>query len=253
MTNRGSGVPVTWRELRDEMMEASGATARGVAYFQKDYSRHEPESPLFGPPFHSAASVLVYGAILGDLDAARELAGEMIGLAHKIATSKSPVLNKIAPQSLAALMIFDLQTCAGWTDAPLPDPAPLLERLRRMDLNVELYQRQTIWAHLAHGRTEGLDDLLPHDFNAAPPDPGAQFGPNVQGTQVQIARAIAQGAGPETVAATWSGFLNYFPRLLAADVSSFPELLWAARAVHVVIGGAPVDTTLDWLTSQIEF
>lgn len=239
-------VPTTWSALLDRYGASPGADRRGFDYFHSRLEGKSAESLLFAVPFQSCAEVVATTLVLGDAGVA---AGQIAALAPwlgQVAQGGAGVLPRAGMTALGLIAMAEMTRATG-----LPVDAGAAPRLLPglFDLEAAEDRRAAIWAHLAFGAVEGLGDLLPGDL-AAPSEDGA-FGPNVQGAQVEIARAIAHRAAPESVAAAWDSYRAHVPRLIAAGQGSMLELILAARAVGCVLGGQAGPRVLDGLRAAV--
>lgn len=246
MTSDIPPVPTTWPDLLARRAASPGADRRGFDYFHAELAGKPADGLLFATPFQSCTDAIAYTLLLGDAAiAARQVAAMAPWVGQIVQDSAGAVLPR------AKLTALGLIAMAEMTRTPFPteDGAALrlLPALRDFEAQDDL--RAAIWAHLAFGVVEGLDGLL-SDLEP-PPQAGAAFGPNVQGAQLQIARAIAHRAPPEAVAAAWHSYRDHIPRLIAASQGSMLELVLAARAVGGVLGGQEAPQVLAGLRAAI--
>ena len=250
MTSELPPVPTTWRALLDRYRASPDADTRGFNYYHQRLVGGEVHRALFAVPFLSATRVIANTLVLGDAAVSARQIAELVPYAMQIARDGDE-LDRMPPARIATLALIVLADLAG---VALPDPAGMavprmLAALRGHGALDAEEARQAIWAHLAFGAVEGLGDLLPGDL-AVPPEDGA-FGPNVQGAQVQIARAIAGRAPVTVVARVWDSYRDHVPRLIAAGQGSMLELILAARAVGCVLGGQAGPQVLDGLRAAV--
>lgn len=235
-----------WSALLAKGRGQLGGPVANFTYFLGRLQGVEIASPLYGTPFFRAAEALVHGAVLHPSAVVRSALAALLPAAREIAGSEDPELGAVEGQNLGALAALGLAEAAGWERGPPPE-APL-DRLLWAPSGDRAIARQTIWAALAAGRTEGLAGLLRDDPATAPPDPAMRFKGGTQPVQLHLARCLLHGGDP---APAWSAWRDGFPVNLAIDQASWPELLWAARCVHVALGGGAPGTTLGWLRSEV--
>lgn len=238
-------VPTTWSALLDRHAASPGADRRGFDHFHSRLAGKPAGSLLFAVPFQSCAEAVANTLVLGDATVAAQQIAALAPWVGQIAQGGADVLPR------AGLAALGLIAMAGMTRTALPADAGaaprLLPALRGFEVADD--RRAAIWAHLAFGVVEGLGDLLPGDL-AAPPEDGT-VGPNVQGAQVQIARAIARRAPVAVVAAVWDSYRDHVSRLIAAGQGSMLELILAARAMGCVLGGQAGPQVLDGLRAAV--
>ena len=250
MTSELPPVPTTWRALLDRYADSPGADEAGFAYYHQRLAGGEVHRALFATPFLSATQVIANTLVLGDPAVAARQIGVLSPFVGQIAGDR-PEIDRMPTVRMAALGLIVL---AGMAGVRMPAEAVaavprMLAGLRHFEAAEEDRQRRAIWAHLAFGVVEGLGEVLLGDL-AAPPEDGA-FGPNVQGAQVQIARAIACRAPVAVVARVWDSYRDHVPRLIAAGQGSMLELILAARAVGCVLGGQAGPQVLDGLRTAV--
>ncbi|MEB2313251.1 MAG: hypothetical protein OZ921_12465 [Sorangiineae bacterium] len=249
MTSDPPPVPTTWPELLARHADPD-AGRRGFDYCQRRFAGLAVESPFFAVPFASCAECVAYTLVLRDAAVGAGLIGELAPYLARIARDREE-LNRMPPARIAALSLVAMADLTG-----VALPATVGKAVPRMLAALGAYgtldaeeARQAIWAHLAFGEVAELGELLPGDL-AAPPEDGA-FGPNVQGAQIQLARAIAHRAPAAAVVATWDSYRNHTPRLVAARQGSMLELLLAARAMGCVLSGQAGPRVLDDLRAAV--
>jgi hypothetical protein len=235
----------TWRELRTCEAAQPDWIAKAYDHYEAGFSKRKAAHPLAATPLLSAVELTASAVVIQGTEVAKPLAAKLKGPAEAIAAANEPVSQAV----LATLGLANLCACAGLPRPDIGDADALLADLRSTK-GLDETKRQAVWAHLAWGVTEDLDAILPGKIEGKP-DASAEFGPNVHGIQLHIARAITQGAGPESVEIAWNGFVDHFPRLLAAGQSSYMELLFAAHAVLARIGGVKDGQVLDRLRARI--
>lgn len=167
----------------------------------------------------------------------------------QISSAEDQDLNYLSNTNLAALAVLGLRECGGWGEPSGQHIAPL-NRLAAHPPEPDDTGRQAAWALMAWGQNDGLSTLLFQDPTANLPGE-IKSGDSVRNIQIHMARCIAQGADPEVALPAWQEYLASFPLHLSVDLATWPELLWAARAMHVVLSGEPANGTLDWLMAQI--
>jgi len=202
---------------------------------------------MFGPSFGHAAEMVTLAAVL-DPPSARPALDQLLGPARDIGRSDAPGVDHLWDQNLGALAVLTLAETAGW-DAPGDLTARPLDRLLRTPSSAPDVIRRTIWASLAQGRADGLAEYLREDPTRTP-DPGAKFTGAVQPVQAHLARCIVAGDAPAAEPA-WRAYFEGFAISLSVAETTWCELLWAARAVRVVLGGAAPDGVLAWLRAEI--
>jgi hypothetical protein len=84
-----------------------------------------------------------------------------------------------------------------------------------------------------------------------PFDPRATYGADTASLATHLARAQRIGAGPDAVHPAWVSFLGDFPGRLEEEDVQWLDLLWAARGIHVVLGGQPVDQVSATLHREV--
>lgn len=250
MENDDTHIPATWIELRDHLASLPGGSANTFLYYFAQFSGSPKNSILLGPNFFSAADALIRCALMERVNVVEALMPQVSDRARAIAESEAEDYGQLDAANLAALAILTLQDAAGWQRADGLIDIPL-RRLLQNDRQDDDSQRQTIWSLLAYGRTDSLARLLRADLNAGSPDLSEQFDANEYHVQLHFARCMSQGLDTGMAMSAWEVYLSYFPVNLATSTATWPELLWAARAIHVVIGGAAPDTLLEWLRDQV--
>jgi hypothetical protein len=243
-------LPGTWPELAAELARMPAAPLSDFAYYAERFRSLEVDSAFFGPSFYLAVDALIGGTVMGQGEMMRTAVEELTTAARTIVASDAPELDMLEDQNLGAVAVFTLQECAGWEPKATPVEVPL-GRLLAMASEDDDYRRQTIWSLLGYGRLDGIERLLHEDPADAPPDPEAGFAASAFRVQLHLARCLWHGAGSAAAQPAWKAYLGYFPVNLSAEAATYPELLWAARAVRVAIGGAPPDTVVEWLRRQI--
>jgi hypothetical protein len=101
---------------------------------------------------------------------------------------------------------------------------------------------EPIWVAVA-GHME-IDDV--------PWQPGAQFGPNVQGLIGHLGAARAHGAGFAEVAAAWHAFMDNADFLVDKMQINYETIAWVARVVLHDIGKRPLGEVGAALRAEIE-
>jgi hypothetical protein len=81
--------------------------------------------------------------------------------------------------------------------------------------------------------------------------PGEVFQFNRQGFVRYLAVAIERQAAAQEIEPAWRDFVQSFPRLYAAKMIQFVDLMWCARAVMVHFERRPVETVADALHQMI--
>ena len=207
-----------------------------------------------GPPDHAgsispmlqnAADALVCGAIVDPGHFAQTAAGKLVPFARRVFVDSDGFVDRVAP-NLGALSLADLAEAAGW-DLELAGDAPLERLLAREPARPDV-ARQVAWAALARGRAAELEPFILKDPMAQQPDPDAAFKGGAQPIQVHLARCMVHGGDP---GAAWQVYRDQVPVNFAIEQASWSELLWAGRAVHVVLGGAAPSSLLGWLRSEV--
>lgn len=235
-----------WPTLLTQARARCGGPLANFTYFYGRLQGVERASPLYGTPFFRAAEALAEGAVLAPSPVVRSALAALQPAATEIAASDDPALAAVEGQNLGALAVAALAEAAGWNGGPPPERP--LDRLLTAPPQDQALARQTAWAALAAGRTAGLAEILRQDPAAAPPALGARFEGGVRPIQTHLARCLVHGGDP---AAAWTAFRDGFAVNLAIHEASWPELLWAARAVHVALGAGDPAETLAWLRADI--
>ncbi len=167
-----------------------------------------------------------------------------------IEETSAPLTVRNSASNQAALALRDL-AAAGLGSAPEIDPQVFVARLLQQEPLSEKSGLRTAWAALAHGATQNLGAQVQFALPPATPKTDPDLGTNDARIIDHLYRCIRDHGGPDVARPGWEAWLEAFPRRHAAEWSSWPELLWSARAVHVVIGGEPEETLLDWLRNEI--
>ena len=243
--------PSTWPELAAEFAEFDDFTVEDLDYLAQDLAPDAIDTALFGTKLWSS-SELVAAALV--LRSEHDLAGHVTrlsGLGKRVATARSLMAESVAMYALAALAALDMAE-ADRQGPPARAVDVLLNRLVASPPDLDEDRRRAAWALLAHGRVDGIEEVLYNDPASAQPDPDEEFGGAVFTIQRHLARCLHHGADLATALPAWHSYLETFPLNLLAEQATYPELLWAARSVHVAIGGGDPASLLDWLRSQIE-
>lgn len=246
MAHTDPEIAKNWPTLLAQGRSKAGNPLAAFAYFFNDLHKKELTSPFAGTPFRRAAGALVHAAILDPSPVAKSAATALAGSATKVLSTDAIGFADVVGQNLGALALADLAEAAGW-DLGLAGDAPL-GRLMASSGEARDDARQVIWAALARGRTAGLAALLLKDPADAAPNPGAHFEGGVQPIQVHLARCLVHGG---EAGAAWTVYRDAFPVNLHIERASWPELLWAARCVHVALDGGDPAGTLDWLRAEV--
>lgn len=249
MAERLTDVPTTWPALIAKAMATPPGPIANFAYFYGQLQGQEVTALPYGTPFYRAVGALTFAAILDPTPVVRSGLDQLTAPARDICRSDAADLDLLEDQNLGALAVFTLEEAAGWGE-PAGLAARPLDRLLSAGPVVREVIRQTIWASLAQGRTDGLAELLLKDPAAAPPDPEASFAGRAQPIQLHLARSLVAGDVGAAEPA-WRAYFKGFPLHLAAEDATWPELLWAARTVRVALGGAAPEGLLEWLRAEI--
>lgn len=250
MTENTQAIATSWPDLIRHLTSIPKSHAQNFAQYFGVFAAMEVSDPRLGPPFFGAISSLTRGTIMGQ---GPHMARPMRGLGQRadaIARSDDPDLAHLPVANLAALAVHALQNGAAWGASDIPVDA-MLDRLEQEPPLADDTARQSAWALLAYGRAAAMPQLLLNDPASAPPDPNTIFGASIKNMQTHLAKCIVHGSAPSVAAPAWEKYLSSFPSNLAAEQATWPELIWAARAVHVYIHGGAEDQTLDWLLSQL--
>jgi hypothetical protein len=243
-------LPISWNDLQTRFEDDPDKVRTNFGYFEEDLASARVVPADFGQPLDMMTNIAVQVALF----APQNLAAYLMPIeapAQAILSSRKRALDELHVPRFAALAACNLAALAGegWGQIPLQKP---LAKLAALPQREEKDTRQIVYAHLAWGRTEGLEPLLPGQDLDTPPDPAADFEFTQQGLQVHLVRALRNGVGIDAVARSWASYLGVFPRLYATNMSNYSELLMATRAVHVEIAGGDPSDTLDWLRTGIE-
>ena len=244
--------PSSWPELEAQFVEIAAMNAATLEYLTRDLTPDTVDSPFVGTNFARSVEVLVRAELFG---AGAELARfdeHLAEFGRLVAYTRSSVLDAVVDHNLAAIGLADLLEATerqvvpddGLVDRPLA-------RLAAIPPEHDDGLRQATWAMLAHGRVEGIDALLGDDPASAPPDPREDFAGAVWTIQRHMARCLHHGADLEMALPAWREYLEFFPLNVLAEQATYTELLWAARSVHVAVGGGDPSSLLDWIRDQI--
>jgi hypothetical protein len=242
MTQSGH-VPGNWSELRAEIAALPGGSATSFLYFHGRMAGAAGVAGGLGADLAGGSEALIRGAVLEDPKVTAGLLPLAIDRARAVAKAPGPG----AVADLAALALLTLEEAGGWGT---PAPGPLLRRLPTGAGQSETVIRQAIWAGLAFGDI-GPVVALDGAVTATQPDPSEHFDRAEWEAQRHLARCLAHGADAATARPAWSGYLATFPIHLGAKAATWAELLWAARATHVAVGGGSAGGLLSWLRSEV--
>lgn len=250
MADNSTYIPTTWPELLAHLESIPNSTAQNFMYFYQQYRDLHVTDARFGPLFFGAVDALARGVIMGQGGQIERPLLDSEMRAQAVATGSEPELARLTVTNVASLAVAGVSAVMGRPATGDLTMQPLA-RLMAQEPDQDAANRQTVWAHLAWGQAGGLAPLIRQDPADAPPDPGARFGASIRNIQTHLARCIVHGAGPGLAASAWQIYKSDFPGNIAAEQATWPELFWAARAVHVHIHGGAEDQTLDWLLSQL--
>ena len=240
----GSGVPVTWRDLVLSHGDQMGAWLESI--------RKVPSTvPMLAkPPFAVADAFAAPAALLAE---ALALLGEepcrpYLDLLLPFLPEAVAGLDPDKPgRSLSAAGLIGFLQVAECLGAGIdPDHLAAAGRwLRQLTERTspppERERFSFALAAVALGEEELVPSFLPGGPLAPAIQPGEAFQLNAHGFIRYLASAARQRASLEDVRPAWESFLDAFPRKLAAQTLSWPDLLHAARAVFGRIGGVPAD------------
>ena len=243
-------IPASWPELRAETEADPAITQNAFLWFYGQLGTRSPDEIRSGPDLWGAAYALTRGAVLEEVETMAVLLRTVLPRVAAVSGSSDAGLARDTAINLAALALHDL-AAAGLAEPAPGDPGVLLDRLMAREPLSEKFALRTGWAAIAHGRTEGLEKVLPGGPVEGPPDPDQDFGQNDERILLHLVRCIRDGADPAVAQPAWTAWLRAFPLRLAAEWSSWPEFLWSARAVHCVIGGHAPDGLVPWLRGQL--
>lgn len=231
MSEEPTGVPVTWRELRES----------GMSQGFLDQVRALPQ----------ALSAKVANPVRDLGLRAPALAGVLV---LTDATPLRPVVEGVGPQieyarkaqevnpggdtpgvRLRLLSSFNALECGGLVNAPFAgaDAGAMLERLAGEAKDLSEPQGHTAGlAAVAAGKTKLVSKFVGGGKLPAKFTPGETFLFNVTGFIRYLAVATDKGATAADVQPAWHDFVRAFPRKLAAETLDWPDLLWAGRIYY---------------------
>ncbi len=243
-------IAATWAELRREGTAYPATTQNLFIGRFGELAAFGPDAAGAGLALWDAAGALVRGCVLEKTETMAALLPMVLPRVDAIGgTSERPTIQNAASNQ-AALALRDL-AATGLGVAPRVDPLLLVKRLLAREPLSERSGLRTVWAALAHGVTDNLAAQVPFVLRSDPPQATSELGSNDARIIDPLYRCVRHAAGEAAARRGWRAWLEAYPRRYAAEWSSWPELLWSARAVHVVIGGQPEETLLDWLRSEI--
>lgn len=236
----GRVVPDEWPELlaseRERTTAALVALRSSLLYLSRRNAKEKllPQLPLF----HEAAAVLGADAVrplLPKLDAA-------------FRSESDDAADRIEIASAANLVVCAGEKPPAAADAWLRGLASIAERKRALSLQ----HLQTLsLAAICLGEPERVAAIvgggrLPRRFKS-----GETFGLDAGRFIRYLATATIANAHPDGVAPAWRSFLGAFPRKMAVASIHWRDLIWAARAVHVVIREDAIGSVVATLHAEI--
>ena len=241
-------IPVTWEALKTRDGARPAPAVQIFTYIHREFTRHVPGSPFFGPPFFEGVDALALGVVFGHGAVMEKGFAEVRGRAEEADAADG--IEQFTSHNLAILGALALTEAGGWPRLAI-DPAHALARLAELDGEDDAIRR-IAWAHLAYGEGKDVGSrFLPRDV-AAPPDPDAIVAVSAYRIQLHLAQVIAGGGGLAAAEPAWNAWLAAFPRTLAAAQTNFIELIWSARTVFHRIGGHPIDHFPAWLRDEVQ-
>ncbi len=244
--------PQDWSETKDRFTRIREGIAEN---FESDYDsiRLPRATPVtYGYSVGSCIEVISAFMLMGDGLEYQPMLEKLCPYVDAISKSRLGGLDKIASPRLAVVYFNIFQKVSGKELVSIKDPSKLLKQLCKVSNVDEEDERELIWAHLAHGETNQLGQILLFDpIKAGAPDPSAQYEFNVQGLQRHLTQALVHQSGISSVEKAWQDFVDAFPRLRGARVARMADLFMVAHAVYCPIGGHSSEKLLPWLKTQI--
>lgn len=236
----GRVVPVEWPSLlaadRERTASAVGSLSSSLLYLSRRNAKEKvlPELPLL----HRAAAILGPDALrpaLPKLDAV--FRAKIDADVELIEIGSAANLVVCAGERPPAAAEYALRALAG-----------IAERKRTLSLQ---HLQTLALAAICLGEPERVPGILgggrlPRRFK-----PGEQFGLDATRFIRYAATAAIAGAGEDGLEPAWHSFLCAFPRKAAVASIHWRDLLWAARAVRVVVAGARVSDVAARLHAEV--
>lgn len=159
-----------------------------------------------------------------------------------------------ASLALAVLSYVNVDRCCGVAiteDAALAESRWLRTMASRPEWLSEDERRTAALAAAAAGMSPLVPVLIGGRDLPLPFAPHQTFGFNVQGFARYLASGFERGASAADVEPAWQSFLSAFPHSLAAGSITWPDLLWAGRAVVTHFKGRPAHEVADVIHKSV--
>jgi hypothetical protein len=231
MSEQSPGVPVTWPELR-----SSGIGERWL-----DPLRRLPEElsdDIADPPKDLGLQAMQCASVV------TLLGGEVLRptidmIRPKLEYARRALEVNLGGRSptvrLGLLSALNALECGGLLAAPFGglDAGGMLDRLAGEAGDLPEPERHTGGlAAVAAGKTKLVSKFVGGGKLPAKIQPGETFAFNVPGFVRYMAVAADKGVSAAAVEPAWLDFVSAFPRKLAAETLSWPDLLWAGRIYY---------------------
>jgi len=229
--------PKDWSELLERLRADPGMTAHGFGYYMRDIKEKKPASIGFGGGLMRAAETLNRGLVMGQRAGMSRIVTLLQARAREVARADDADMRARPASSqamLACALVADLGGFGDWADLRSVAFARLWSRPPDGDRS----DITTTWASLAWGHADRIAARIGLDAGPTGDGPPA----NTTDAPRQIARIMLDDGNRDDALPSWHAWLTDFPAALHDDRTNWNDLLWAARAVHVVIGKvAPAD------------
>ncbi len=241
--------PTVWPELRAKLASDPRAHALDFAYFIKEIRNSRDKGRPWAMErltLYDATAMLCRGVAMGQGGFMARPAAQLLAWAREMVAEDSTLKEDLRTWPLTPLAIFALAEGLGEEVKP-EEPAGLLDELRALEMDDEVDTLRIAWASLAWGRADGLRPFLFTEPAAQPPDPATQELRGPHNSAIFLARCMLHDAGEDLLMQAFHNYLHQLPLNLDTGWASWPELLWAARAVHAVALGRPPGELGKWL------
>lgn len=239
----------SWARLKERHAGQKGEHHIMFMALAESLADQRPDSTFAAHDLWAIGETMAVAAIMSDRAQLSQMYEAMQARLWAIADTESPPLQQSLFATLAVLAISDSAIAAGHI-GPEPQLSKIAHRLldqRRPDERTALYIG---WAGLAHGLAAKLDTVLPFALGSG--SPGEIWTARTAESFVKFfIRCAIFGCDFHAQSKAWRAWIEAYPDLLSEGKTSWPELLWSARVMHVVIGAQPEETLLDWLQSEI--
>jgi hypothetical protein len=243
--NSEGGVPVTWPELIAITLETMPELLESLRETPEELATTRPPWMLANGLSLPAEILSEVATILGP-EACRPFLAMLAEFLPRAIEEMSVRIRKDAQVAAIGLLSYlNVARCCGETvpaDAATMEAEwlqVLAEHKRRLNENEKV---TLAFAALAAKTISLVPDFigggrLPKRFA-----PGEVFQFNRQGFVRYLAVAIEREASAQEVEPAWRSFVQSFPRLYAARMIQFADLMWCARAVMAHFEKRPVET-----------